>query len=178
MWPHLLAPLFCSASQDQQNVYWCRWVQCVNYLNLLVLPLSRAHRCVCWPVRNERLWTCHARNHGCSSSVDQSNAATAVLLSHVLCVPLCFLSPPLPVCLQVFEQLSSYRSLQQQTDWLKERISLLLGGTQVIHVERLAPVRPIAEHYSTLSTFYRSLMSSPLRLHPRSLQGTTMLLEK
>ncbi|KAM8735246.1 T-cell activation inhibitor, mitochondrial isoform 1-T1 [Acanthopagrus schlegelii] len=78
---------------------------------------------------------------------------------------------------KVFEQLSSYRSLQQQTDWLKERISLLLGGTQVIHVERLGPVRPIAEHYSTLSTFYRSLMSSPLRLHPRSLQGTTMLLE-
>lgn len=96
----------------------------------------------------------------------------------VKCVPLCFLTPPLPVCLQLFEQLSSYRSLQQQTDWLKERISLLLGGTQVIHVERLGPVQPIAEHYSTLSTFHKRLMSRRLHLHPRSLQGLTILLEK
>ncbi|XP_074510579.1 T-cell activation inhibitor, mitochondrial [Sebastes fasciatus] len=78
---------------------------------------------------------------------------------------------------KLFEQLPSYRSLQQQTDWLKERISLLLGGTQVVHVERLRPVQPIAEHYSTLSIFHKSLMSRRLRLHPRSLQGLTMLLE-
>lgn len=82
------------------------------------------------------------------------------------------------MCVQLFEQLSSYRSLQQQTDWLKERISLLLGGTQVIHLERLGPVQPIGEHYSTLSMFHKSLMSRYLRLHPRSLQGLTMLLEK
>ncbi|TMS10890.1 T-cell activation inhibitor, mitochondrial [Larimichthys crocea] len=78
---------------------------------------------------------------------------------------------------KLFEQVSSYRSLQQQTDWLKERISLLLGGAQVIHVERLGPVQPITEHYSTLNTFHKSLMSRCLRLHPRSLQGLTMLLE-
>ncbi|XP_039978824.1 T-cell activation inhibitor, mitochondrial-like, partial [Xiphias gladius] len=78
---------------------------------------------------------------------------------------------------RLFQQLPSYRSLQQQTDWLKERISLLLGGTQVVHMERLGPVQPIAEHYSTLSTFHKSLMSRRLRLHPRSLQGLTMLLE-
>ncbi|XP_059195725.1 T-cell activation inhibitor, mitochondrial [Centropristis striata] len=78
---------------------------------------------------------------------------------------------------KLFEQLPSYRSLQQQTDWLKERISLLLGGTQVVHVERLGPVQPIAEHYSTLNTFHKNLMSRHLRLHPRSLQGLTMLLE-
>ncbi|XP_070822759.1 T-cell activation inhibitor, mitochondrial isoform X2 [Chaetodon trifascialis] len=78
---------------------------------------------------------------------------------------------------KLFEQLSSYRSLQQQTEWLKERISLLLGGTQVIHVERLGPVQPITEHYSTLSTFHKSLMSRRLHLHPRSLQGLTILLE-
>ncbi|XP_076593705.1 T-cell activation inhibitor, mitochondrial isoform X2 [Chaetodon auriga] len=78
---------------------------------------------------------------------------------------------------KLFEQLSSYRSLQEQTEWLKERISLLLGGTQVIHMERLGPVQPIAEHYSTLSTFHKSLMSRRLRLHPRSLQGLTILLE-
>lgn len=78
---------------------------------------------------------------------------------------------------KLLEQLPSYRSLQQQTDWLKERISLLLGGTQVVHVERLGPVQSITEHYSTLSTFHKSLMSRRLCLHPRSLQGLTMLLE-
>ena len=93
-----------------------------------------------------------------------------------LCV--CLLTCPLLVCLQLFQQLSSYRSLHQQTEWLKERISLLLGGALVIHVERLGPVQPITEHYSTLSTFHKNLMSQRLHLHPRSLQGLTMLLEK
>ncbi|XP_071777496.1 T-cell activation inhibitor, mitochondrial [Centroberyx gerrardi] len=78
---------------------------------------------------------------------------------------------------KLFERLPSYRSLQQQTEWLKERISLLLGGAQVIHVERLGPVRPIAEHYGTLSTFHKRLLPRRLRLHPRSLQGLTVTLE-
>ncbi|XP_067367145.1 T-cell activation inhibitor, mitochondrial [Channa argus] len=78
---------------------------------------------------------------------------------------------------KLFEQLPSYRSLQQQTDWLKERISLLLGGTQVIQMERLGPVQPITEHYSILSAFHKNLISGRLHLHPRSLQGLTMLLE-
>ncbi|KAM4735127.1 T-cell activation inhibitor, mitochondrial isoform 1-T2 [Anableps anableps] len=78
---------------------------------------------------------------------------------------------------KLFQQLPSYRRLQQQTDWLKERISDLLGGSQVIHLEKLGPVQPIAEHYSTLSTFHKSLMSHHLRLHPRSMYGLTMVLE-
>ncbi|XP_056142270.1 T-cell activation inhibitor, mitochondrial [Lampris incognitus] len=78
---------------------------------------------------------------------------------------------------KLFEMLPSYRSLQQQTEWLKERISLLLGGAQVIHVERLGPIQPIAEHYSTLNTFHKNLVSRCLRLHPRSLEGLTMTLE-
>ncbi|XP_008301833.1 T-cell activation inhibitor, mitochondrial isoform X2 [Stegastes partitus] len=78
---------------------------------------------------------------------------------------------------KLLEQLPSYRSLHHQTDWLKERISLLLGGTQVVHMERLGPVQPITEHYSTLRTFHQSLMSQRLHLHPRSLQDLTMLLE-
>lgn len=78
---------------------------------------------------------------------------------------------------KLFEQISSYHSLQQQTDWLKERISLLLGGIQVTHMESLGLVQPMAEHYSKLSTFHKNLMSRRLRLHPRSLQGLTMLLE-
>ncbi|XP_022062587.1 T-cell activation inhibitor, mitochondrial isoform X1 [Acanthochromis polyacanthus] len=78
---------------------------------------------------------------------------------------------------KLLEQLPSYRSLHHQTDWLKERISLLLGGTQVVHMERLGPVQPITEHYSSLRSFHQSLMSQRLHLHPRSLQGLTMLLE-
>ncbi|KAM9425256.1 T-cell activation inhibitor, mitochondrial isoform 2-T2 [Pholidichthys leucotaenia] len=73
---------------------------------------------------------------------------------------------------KLFEQLPSYRSLQQQTEWLKEQISFLLGGIQV------GPVQDITEHYSTLSTFHKRLMSQRLCLHPRSLQGLTVLLEK
>ncbi|XP_010769581.1 T-cell activation inhibitor, mitochondrial [Notothenia coriiceps] len=78
---------------------------------------------------------------------------------------------------KMFQQLPSYHSLLQQSDWLKERISLLLGGTQVVHKERLGPIQPISEHYSTLNTFHKSLISRRLRLHPRSMQGLSMLLE-
>ncbi|KAL3060735.1 hypothetical protein OYC64_015142 [Pagothenia borchgrevinki] len=78
---------------------------------------------------------------------------------------------------KMFQQLPSYHSLLQQSDWLKERISLLLGGTQVVHKERLGPIQPITEHYSTLNTFHKSLISRRLRLHPRSMQGLSMLLE-
>ncbi|XP_068616442.1 T-cell activation inhibitor, mitochondrial [Brachionichthys hirsutus] len=74
------------------------------------------------------------------------------------------------------ERLSSYRSLHQQTEWLKERISLLLGGVEVIHLERFGPVQAIDEHYSTLRTFHKNLMSQHLCLRPRSLHGLTMLL--
>lgn len=89
----------------------------------------------------------------------------------------CFLTSPL-VWLQLFQQLSIYRSLQQQTDWLKERISLLLGGVQVVYLERFGPVQPITEHCSNLSLFHKTLMSHPLYLHPRSLQGLAALLDK
>ena len=76
------------------------------------------------------------------------------------------------------ERVASYRSLQQHSEELKERISLLLGGSQIIHVERLGPVQPIHTHYQALSTFHKSLVSHRLRLHPRSLQGLSMTLEK
>eukprot|EP00066_Takifugu_rubripes_P014195 XP_011603461.1 PREDICTED: T-cell activation inhibitor, mitochondrial isoform X2 [Takifugu rubripes] len=78
---------------------------------------------------------------------------------------------------KLFQQLSVYRSLQQQTDWLKERISLLLGGVQVKHLERFGPVQPIIEHCSNLSMFHKTLMTHQLYLHPRSLQGLSVLLD-
>ncbi|XP_049586260.1 T-cell activation inhibitor, mitochondrial [Syngnathus scovelli] len=79
---------------------------------------------------------------------------------------------------KLFQQLPAFHVLQQQTEWLKERISLLLGGTRVIHADRLGPVEPITELYSTLNTFHNNLISQRLCLHPRSLEGLNMILEK
>ncbi|XP_077577531.1 T-cell activation inhibitor, mitochondrial [Stigmatopora nigra] len=79
---------------------------------------------------------------------------------------------------KLFEQLSSIRVLHQQTQWLKERISLLLGGAQVVHTERLGPAEHITELYSSLCTFHKNLISQRLCLHPRSLAGLSLILEK
>lgn len=81
-------------------------------------------------------------------------------------------------CVQLFERLPSYNSLLQQTEWLKDRISVLLGGIQVIHMERGGLVLPLEDHYNTLNTFHKRLLPHRLALHPRSLQGLTMTLEK
>ncbi|XP_028837947.1 T-cell activation inhibitor, mitochondrial isoform X2 [Denticeps clupeoides] len=78
---------------------------------------------------------------------------------------------------RLFERLPSYCGLFQQTECLKEQISLLLGGVQVVHVERLGPVLPLEEHYAALSAFQNRLLPQRLVLHPRSLQGLTMTLE-
>uniref|UniRef100_A0A671M464 T-cell activation inhibitor, mitochondrial-like n=1 Tax=Sinocyclocheilus anshuiensis TaxID=1608454 RepID=A0A671M464_9TELE len=78
---------------------------------------------------------------------------------------------------KLFERLPSYRSMFQQSDWLKECISHLLGGIQVIHIERMGPALPLEEHYSTLNTFHKRLLPQRLSLHPRSMQGLTMSLE-
>ncbi|CAL8287262.1 unnamed protein product [Merluccius merluccius] len=79
--------------------------------------------------------------------------------------------------IKLMERLSGYRSLQQQSEWLKERISLLLGGSHIIHMERVGPVQPIDTHYHTLRAFHERLVSHRLSLHPRSLQGLAMTLE-
>ncbi|RXM32596.1 T-cell activation inhibitor, mitochondrial [Acipenser ruthenus] len=87
----------------------------------------------------------------------------------------------LPVqCLQrqLFEKLPSYGDLIIQTSMLEERISHLLGGIQVIHVDKLQPVLLLEEYYSTLSAFYKRLFSMRIPFHPRSLQGLQMTLEK
>ncbi|XP_076004608.1 T-cell activation inhibitor, mitochondrial [Genypterus blacodes] len=78
---------------------------------------------------------------------------------------------------ELFESLPSFHTLQLQAEWLKQRISLLLGGIQVMHVETSALVQPITEHYNTLNTFHKNIMSQMLRVHPRSLQGLRMMLE-
>ncbi|XP_023661935.1 T-cell activation inhibitor, mitochondrial isoform X1 [Paramormyrops kingsleyae] len=78
---------------------------------------------------------------------------------------------------KLFQRLPSYEAVLQQADWLKDRISLLMGGIQVVHIERLGPVLPLQDHYSTLSTFHKRLLPQRPALHPRSLQGLTMTLE-
>uniref|UniRef100_A0A6Q2XHY8 T cell activation inhibitor, mitochondrial n=1 Tax=Esox lucius TaxID=8010 RepID=A0A6Q2XHY8_ESOLU len=75
---------------------------------------------------------------------------------------------------KLFERLPSYRSLHQQTETLKERISHVLGGIQVIHVDRLGSIE---EHYSILKSFHQRLLPRRLALHPRSLQGLVMTVE-
>lgn len=79
--------------------------------------------------------------------------------------------------LKLMERVSTFRGLHQQSEWLKERISLLLGGTQVVHLDRLGPEQPITEHYNNLHTFHKTLLSHRLLLHPRSLQGLSMVIE-
>ncbi|XP_017333597.2 T-cell activation inhibitor, mitochondrial isoform X1 [Ictalurus punctatus] len=78
---------------------------------------------------------------------------------------------------KLFERLPSYSRLLQQTEWLKDRISFLLGGMQVIHMERVGLALPLEDHYSTLNTFHKRLLPHRLALHPRSLQGLAMTLE-
>ncbi|KAL4616922.1 T-cell activation inhibitor, mitochondrial-like, partial [Arapaima gigas] len=78
---------------------------------------------------------------------------------------------------KLFETLPSYQALLQQTEWLKERISLLLGGIQVVHIEGLGPILSLEDHYSTLNAFHKRLLPQRPALHPRSLQGLTMTLE-
>ncbi|XP_034029640.1 T-cell activation inhibitor, mitochondrial [Thalassophryne amazonica] len=78
---------------------------------------------------------------------------------------------------KLLQRLPSYYSLLQQTEWLKERVSLILGGALVTHAETLGPVQPIAEYYSTLNTFYKHLMSKRIIVHPRSLEGLAMILD-
>lgn len=78
---------------------------------------------------------------------------------------------------KLFEKLPSYGDLIIQMSMLEERISHLLGGIQVIHVDKLQPVLLLEEYYSTLSAFYKRLFSMRIPFHPRSLQGLQMTLE-
>lgn len=54
----------------------------------------------------------------------------------------------------------------------------MLGGAEVILSERFGSVQGISQHYNALSVFHKNILSKCLRLHPRSLQGLSLLLEK
>lgn len=98
-----------------------------------------------------------------------------VCVSASLLVCVCVLTS---VCLQLLEQLPRCRHLLQQAECLKDRISFLLGGAQVVQVDTQGAVQPITEFYSSLHTFHMNLMSRRLHVHPRSLQGLSMTLER
>lgn len=96
----------------------------------------------------------------------------------VIWISLAFLIYPPPVLIQLFEQVYGFSSLLQQTEWMKERIRFMLGGAEVILSERFGSAQGITEHYTALSIFHQNILSQCLRLHPRSLQGLSLLLEK
>lgn len=96
----------------------------------------------------------------------------------VIWISLAFLIHPPPVLIQLFEQVYGFSSLLQQTEWMKERIRFMLGGAEVILSERFGSAQGITEHYTALSVFHQNILSQCLRLHPRSLQGLSLLLEK
>ncbi|KAM6089482.1 T-cell activation inhibitor, mitochondrial isoform 1-T1 [Chlamydotis macqueenii] len=78
---------------------------------------------------------------------------------------------------KIFERLPNYYKLQKSLLLLEERISQLLGGIQVIHIEELQPLMTLEEYYETLDSFYNKLCDSRLPFHPRSLRGLQMILE-
>ncbi|XP_026573568.1 T-cell activation inhibitor, mitochondrial isoform X3 [Pseudonaja textilis] len=77
---------------------------------------------------------------------------------------------------KIFERLPSYSTLQKKVLFLEERISELLGGIQITHVEELQPMLTIEEYYSILDNFYDQVHNKRLPFHPNSLRGLQMIL--
>ncbi|XP_053570237.1 T-cell activation inhibitor, mitochondrial [Bombina bombina] len=77
----------------------------------------------------------------------------------------------------LFERLPSYYHLQKKLLHLQERISHLLGGIEILHMEELQPLLTIEEYYSTLDAFCNKLLKRRVPIHPRSLRGLQMILE-
>ncbi|KAM8966738.1 T-cell activation inhibitor, mitochondrial [Pelodytes ibericus] len=78
---------------------------------------------------------------------------------------------------ELFDRLPSYYQLQWNLQNLQERISQLLGGIEIVHIEKLQPMLTVEEYYTTLSTFYSKLFNRRMPIHPRSLHGLQMILE-
>ncbi|KAM4689474.1 T-cell activation inhibitor, mitochondrial [Discoglossus pictus] len=78
---------------------------------------------------------------------------------------------------RLFERLPSYYHLQRKLLLLEERISQLLGGIEILHIEELQPLLTVEEYYSVLDAFYNKLLKRRVPIHPRSLRGLQMVLE-
>ncbi|XP_075683272.1 T-cell activation inhibitor, mitochondrial isoform X2 [Rhinoderma darwinii] len=78
---------------------------------------------------------------------------------------------------KLFESLPSYYLLQRKLLQLQDRISHLLGGIEIVHIEELQPLLTLEEHYSVLDAFCKKLLNRRMPIHPRSLCGLQMILE-
>ncbi|CAJ0932879.1 unnamed protein product [Ranitomeya imitator] len=78
----------------------------------------------------------------------------------------------------LFERLPSYYVLQRKLLQRQDRISHLLGGIDIVHIEELQPLLTMEEYYSVLDAFCKKLQNRRVPIHPRSLRGLQMILEK
>ncbi|OCT75911.1 T-cell activation inhibitor, mitochondrial [Xenopus laevis] len=78
---------------------------------------------------------------------------------------------------KLFERLSSYTYLERKLLHLQDRISHLLGGIEIVHIEEQQSLLTIEEYYRMLETFYNKLLSSRMPIHPRSLRCLKMILQ-
>ncbi|XP_040289330.1 T-cell activation inhibitor, mitochondrial [Bufo bufo] len=78
---------------------------------------------------------------------------------------------------KLFERLPSFCVLQGKLLQLQDRISHLLGGIEIVHIEELQPLLTMEEHYSVLHAFCKKLLNRRVPIHPRSLRGLQMTLE-
>ncbi|KAG8442891.1 hypothetical protein GDO86_011630, partial [Hymenochirus boettgeri] len=78
---------------------------------------------------------------------------------------------------KLFEELPSYSFLEKKLLNLQERISHLLGGIEIVHVEEQQPLLTMEEYYRTLDLFYNKLLNRRMSIHPRSLRCLQMILE-
>ncbi|XP_073534145.1 T-cell activation inhibitor, mitochondrial isoform X1 [Phyllobates terribilis] len=78
---------------------------------------------------------------------------------------------------KLFERLPSYYVLQGKLLQLQDRISHVLGGIDIVHIEELQPLLTMEEYYSVLDAFCKKLLNRRVPIHPRSLRGLQMILE-
>ncbi|XP_069586135.1 T-cell activation inhibitor, mitochondrial isoform X1 [Ranitomeya imitator] len=78
---------------------------------------------------------------------------------------------------KLFERLPSYYVLQRKLLQRQDRISHLLGGIDIVHIEELQPLLTMEEYYSVLDAFCKKLQNRRVPIHPRSLRGLQMILE-
>ncbi|PIO05103.1 hypothetical protein AB205_0157940 [Aquarana catesbeiana] len=79
---------------------------------------------------------------------------------------------------KLFESIPSYYLLQRKVLQLQERVSHLLGGIEIVHIEEMQPLLSLEEYCSALDAFCNKLLKRRVPIHPRSLRGLQMILEK
>ncbi|XP_073424983.1 T-cell activation inhibitor, mitochondrial isoform X2 [Dendrobates tinctorius] len=141
----------------------------------LQLSNVRTHSHIYRPNRHECSWACDVGDNGCSSSLGQVSASKRQ--KHT---PTVSVSPNERLGeknFALFERLPSYYVLQRKLLQLQDRISHLLGGIDIVHIEELQPLLTMEEYYSVLDAFCKKLLNRRVPIHPRSLRGLQMILE-